>query len=81
MSVQQIFCQPESHENSFQSYFLKTLTFDSMAADLLVTPASLPGICVGIEVTILIPEKGYKIFNPVSTIIACLILFYYKYLL
>lgn len=59
----------------FHIFVWKTVQWESLALDLISVPAIVLGAYIGVIVVKWIPEKGYRIFIIVSTIIASLFLF------
>jgi uncharacterized membrane protein YfcA len=53
----------------------KTVNAHSLVIDLLAVPAILVGAILGIYLVKLVPEKGYRIFIMVSTLISAFFLF------
>ena len=60
----------------FHIFVWHTVQWDSLALNLISVPAIVLGAFIGVIAVKWIPEKGYRIFIIVSTIIASLFLFY-----
>lgn len=60
----------------FHIFVWKTVQWHSLVLNLISLPAIVLGAFVGVIVVKMIPEKAYRIFIIVSTIIASLFLFY-----
>jgi hypothetical protein len=60
----------------FHIFVWGTVHWQSLALNMVSVPAILTGAWTGVVIVKLIPERGYRIFIIVSTIIASLFLFY-----
>lgn len=59
----------------FHVFWWKTITLETLSTDLLVLPGIIIGILIGIKAVKLMPEKVYRIFIIVSTVVSALFLF------
>lgn len=59
----------------FHVFSWKTINVDSLVLELFILPAIFIGAFLGVRIVRLIPEKAYRIFIIVSTIIAAIFLF------
>jgi uncharacterized membrane protein YfcA len=59
----------------FHLVFWKTITWESLLFDLITIPAIATGALLGIWLVRLFPERAYRIFILVSTLLAALLLF------
>jgi hypothetical protein len=59
----------------FHIFSWKTITAGSLALDALAVPSLLGGAVLGIYIVKLIPEKGYRIFIIISTLLSSVFLF------
>lgn len=59
----------------FHIFIWKTITLDSFAFDVVMIPALAIGALLGVKIVKLIPEKAYRIFIIVITLISALFLF------
>lgn len=60
----------------FHIFIWKTITWESFTLDLLTLPAIVLGVWIGIKVIKFIPEKEFRYFVIVMTLIAAVRLFY-----
>ncbi len=60
----------------FHIWSWETITWESFQMNILLFPLILIGVFIGLRVTKLIPERPYRIFLIVSTILAALKLFF-----
>ena len=59
----------------FHIFFWKTIHLQSLSFDLVMIPPIIIGALLGIRIVKFIPEKGYRIFIILVTLVAALFLF------
>lgn len=59
----------------FHIFSWKTVDFHTLVIDAIAIPAIMGGALLGIYIVKLIPEKGYRIFIILSTLVSALFLF------
>lgn len=56
-------------------FFWKTITLKSITINLLMAPAILSGVFLGIQIVKILPERAFRVLVIVSTIVAAFLLF------
>lgn len=59
----------------FHVFSWKTINFDTLIIDLVVVPAIIIGVFIGIRIVRLFPEKIYRIFIILTTVLSAIFLF------